>query len=205
MKRFILGLILLVTTIFPSLAKDKISSAGSSFIWKEQYVSNSTNTHVNHVEGFEADTSKDFPNCIKLGSSPTNRIRQGKVEQKQNGMIITKNYGIFDCHLSFKKLDIDMWLGITEHVDKDLEIYFKNDDIKSYRYYFSPRFGWMFISTNVNIRNRDDPESNYTYRTLSVTELVDAENLLQYFRGIDFSSKTAKKYKIIDNRLVPNN
>lgn len=98
-----------------------------------------------------------------------------------------------------------LWLGIAEFPgSKNFRIVYKNDALKSYEYSYITNYGWEHVTKSVDILNQNE-DPTFSRRELTVTEIVDAENLLQYFRGIDFSSKSAKKYKIIDNKLVPNN
>jgi hypothetical protein len=207
MKKIFWGLLLLafIFTFENGFAFE--NNKKSNFMWIKKSFPNSSNTHINNVEGFEANTSKDFPNCIKLGSLPTQRIRQGRATQEVNGIVRSENYGIFDCYLFNKNLDIDVWLGISEIAEngkKQTRIFFKNDDTKSYRYYFQESSGWIFVTTDVNIRSDNEPDSKFFYRKVSAIELLEAEDLLKYFKSIDFSSKSAKIYKIINNKLLPN-
>ena len=93
-----------------------------------------------------------------------------------------------------KQIEVKLF-GLNEFGVQEINEFYKHN---------ITNYGWEHVTKSVDILNQNE-DPTFSRRELTVTEIVDAENLLQYFRGIDFSSKTAKKYKIIDNRLVPNN
>jgi hypothetical protein len=191
MKKIILGLTLLILFY---------STKVFSLDWDKKNIGNKIE------EGFFGNSVVDFPNCKKLNSLSSLTLRQGKIIQIIDGNIYNIQHGVFDCKRQLSgNLAMGLWLGIAEFPgSKNFRIVYKNDALKSYEYSYITNYGWEHVTKSVDILNQNE-DPTFSRRELTVTEIVDAENLLQYFRGIDFSSKTAKKYKIIDNRLVPNN
>ena len=154
--------------------------------------------------GYYSDNNSYFPNCRKLNLNFTGLKQGKKITYDLNGKLIAIENGIYDCGFagaSGKIPGFSIFEGIIENYDTNsVMIVFKYDDFKKYYYQKDADGSWIYYYKEKNYSSPSPKES----RLATNSEIQQAEKLLNFYKNVDLSSRSAKIYgdKILNNNIV---
>ena len=194
MKKILLFLFLLASTIFPnkafSFTWDTFERDSLDHLGKKFFVIN---------EGYKSADKNNFHNCKSLNlSTGGEAIRQGKAtyyEDKTKKIVVSYQKGIFDCFLGpNNEMRISLIDGISEKIGGDIIISFDHDEFKRYQFFLPQgQKPWKYVARSSKVLNSADDKTIFM-RDATSEETIQAEKLLKFYRSLDVSSRTAKIY-----------
>lgn len=152
----------------------------------------------------------NFPNCIKLKKYATEAdlawinsniyLRQGlRVYYKPDGSIFSSDNGLYDCKLTAGKITFSLDEGISEQPEGALVFFKKENSSNHYYNYIKKDNAWSYVIRNMDAGKASELNANLKVRPATKEEIQHGEKLLQFYRNLDLSSPTAKKYLSINN------
>ena len=198
MKKIFLSLFLLVFSVLPNKAAafkyEKLKNTNMIF--------SDGSTGSSEVEGFFV-MGYEAPNCKKFNQN-LKILRQGQsIAYKSNGKVGGIEKGLFDCRLSNDNKPVfTTWEGIIDFYEPSSRmIIFKNDNVNAHMYSQVQGQAWTYFTRNVNVLYNEHPNANISHRLATKDEIEHAEKLYNFYKSIDLSSRSAKKYgdKILTN------
>jgi hypothetical protein len=201
MKKIFLSLFLLVFTVLPNKAAgfnyEKLKNTNMIF---SDGTTGSSEVEGFFVMGYEAPNCKKFNQNLKI-------LRQGQsIAYKSNGKVAGIEKGLFDCRLSNDNKPVfTTWEGIVDFYEPSSRIIiFKNDNVNAHMYSQVQGQAWTYFTRNVNVLYNEHPNANISQRLATKDEIEHAEKLYNFYKSIDLSSRSAKKYgdKILNNNIL---
>ena len=201
MKKIFLSLFLLVFSVLPNKAAafkyEKLKNTNMIF--------SDGSTGSSEVEGFFV-MGYEAPNCKKFNQN-LKILRQGQsIAYKSNGKVAGIEKGLFDCRLSNDNKPVfTTWEGIVDFYEPSSRIIiFKNDNVNAHMYSQVQGQAWTYFTRNVNVLYNEHPNANISQRLATKDEIEHAEKLYNFYKSIDLSSRSAKKYgdKILNNNIL---
>jgi hypothetical protein len=153
-------------------------------------------------EGLWLNGVGELSNCKKLNTNNFSILRQGtRITFDPKGNLFSLEKGLFDCSRNEKNTIIpSIYEGLTEYSNGVIRIRFKNDDQKAHIYERENiNKPWHYFDHKVEYLAHDKQASPRPSRILTQDETKHADLLYTFYKNIDVTSASAKRYDKIND------